>query len=198
MLYPYGKLKPGEWLLVLGASSGVGVASIQTGKYIGAKVIGTSGSGAKLERLKATGMDVGIETRAGDFAAQVKEITGGRGVDLIVNNVGGSVFPEGIRALAHKGRLATVGYVDGVFKAELDLNRLHAERLEVFGVSNSRLSIENKAETTRGFIRDLMPGFSDGRIVPLVDRVFPLDQIAAAKAYMESNAQVGKIVVRVA
>jgi NADPH2:quinone reductase len=198
MLYPYGKLQKGEWLLMLSASSGVGVSVIQMAKYIGAQVIGTSGSAKKLEQLKAIGMDFGIETRAGDFAARVNEITAGHGADLIVNSVGGSVFAEGIRALAHKGRLATVGYVDGVFKAEIDLNKLHAHRLEVFGVSNSRLSIEDKAECVRGFVRDVMPGLADGRIVPLVDRVFPLDQIAAAKAHMESNAQVGKIVVRVA
>jgi NADPH2:quinone reductase len=102
-----------------------------------------------------------------------------------------------MRALAHKGRLATVGYLDGVFKAEIDLNKLHAQRLEVFGVSNSRLSIEDKAECVRAFTRDVLPGLGDGRIVPLVDRVFPLDQIAAAKAYMEANAQVGKIALRV-
>lgn len=198
MLYPYGKLKKDEWLLMLSASSGIGVSVIPMAKYIGAKVIGTSGSARKLERLKAIGMDYGIETRAGDFAARVNEITGGHGVDLIVNSVGGSVFPEAVRALAHKGRLATVGYVDGVFKAELDLNKLHAHRLELFGVSNSRLSTGDKAECVRGFVRDVLPGIAEGRIVPLIDRVFPLDQVAAAKAYMESNAQVGKIVVRVA
>jgi NADPH:quinone reductase-like Zn-dependent oxidoreductase len=108
------------------------------------------------------------------------------------------VFAEGIRALAHKGRLATVGYVDGVFKAELDLNKLHAHRLEVFGVSNSRLSLEDKAECVRGFVRDVLPGIADGRIVPAMDRVFPFERIADAKAHMESDTQVGKIVVRVA
>ena len=198
MLYPYGKLKKDEWLLMLSASSGIGASVIPMAKYIGAKVIGTSGSAKKLEQLKAIGMDYGIETRAGDFAARVNEITGGHGADLIVNSVGGSVFAEAIRALAHKGRLATVGYVDGVFKAELDLNKLHAHRLELFGVSNSRLSTEDKAECVRNFVRDVLPGIADGRIVPLIDRVFPLDQVAAAKTYMESNAQVGKIVVRVA
>lgn len=198
MLYPYGKLKKHEWVLMLSASSGIGVSVIPMAKYIGAKVIGTSGSSEKLERLKAIGMDFGIQTRAGDFAGRVAEITGGHGADLVINSVGGSVFPEAVRALAHKGRLATVGYVDGVFKAELDLNKLHAHRLELFGVSNSRLSTEDKAACVHGFVRDVMPGIADGRIVPLIDRVFPLDQIAQAKAYMESNAQVGKIVLRVA
>jgi NADPH:quinone reductase-like Zn-dependent oxidoreductase len=198
MLYPYGKLKKGEWLLALGASSGVGVSVIQMGKYVGAKVIGTSGSARKLEQLKTLGMDAGIATRTADFSARVNEITAGHGADLIVNSVGGSVFAEGIRTLAHKGRLATVGYVDGVLKAEIDLNKLHAQRLEVFGVSNSRLSLEDKAQCVRDFSRDVLPGFADGRIVPYIDRIFPFDQISTAKAYMESNAQVGKIVIRVA
>ena len=198
MLYPYGKLKRDEWVLMLSASSGVGVAVIQMAKYVGARIIGTSGSAQKLEKLKAIGMDFGIETRKGDFAARVNEITGGHGVDLAVNSVGGSVFAEAVRTLAHKGRLATVGYVDGVFSAEIDLNKLHAHRLEVFGVSNSRLSLEDKAECVRGFVRDVLPGIADGRIVPAIDRVFPLERIAEAKAHMESNAQIGKIVVRVA
>jgi NADPH:quinone reductase-like Zn-dependent oxidoreductase len=198
MLYPYGKLKKDEWVVMLGASSGVGVSVIQMAKYIGAKVIGTSGSANKLERLKSIGMDYGIPTRAANFAAKVIEVTGGRGADLVVNSVGGSLFAEGIRCLAHKGRLATVGYVDGVFRGELDLNKLHAHRLEVFGVSNSRLSAEDKAECVRGFVRDVLPGLADGRIVPLIDRVFAFDQIHAAKAHMEANAQVGKIIIRIA
>jgi NADPH:quinone reductase-like Zn-dependent oxidoreductase len=198
MLYAYGKLKPGEWLLILGASSGVGVSAIQMGKYIGAKVIGTSGSAQKLDRLKTAGMDHGIQTRAADFADKVMEITAGHGADLVVNSVGGSVFAECVKALAHKGRLATVGYVDGVFSAELDLNKLHAHRLELFGVSNSRLGPEDRAETVRGFRRDVMPGFERGAITSIVDRVFPFAEMPAAKAYMESNAQVGKIVIKVA
>jgi NADPH:quinone reductase-like Zn-dependent oxidoreductase len=114
MLYPYGKLKSGEWLLVTGISSGVGVSALQTAKYIGANVVGTSGSASKLERLKSLGLDAGIETRAPDFATRVLELTGAHGADVAVNCVGGSVFPECVRALAHRGRLATVGYVDGV------------------------------------------------------------------------------------
>lgn len=198
MLYPGGNLAPGEWLLVMGASSGVGVASVQIGKLVGANVIGTSGSAAKLDRLRPLGLDVGIPVRGGGFLEAVMTATGGKGADLVVNAVGGTVFAECVRALAFRGRLATVGYVDGVFKAEIDLNKLHAHRLEVFGVSNSRLSLEDKAQCVRGFVRDVLPGIADGRIVPAIDRVFPLERIADAKAYMESNAQVGKIVVRVA
>lgn len=196
MLIAQGKLAAGEWLLVTGISSGVGVAALQTAKALGAKVIGTSGSDDKLARLKAIGLDLGIRTRAGDFCETVMQATGGKGANLIVNNVGGSVFAECIRALAFQGRLATVGYVDGVLKAEIDIDALHAKRLVLFGVSNKLRSPDQRAESARGFIADILPAIADGRIRPLVDRVYPFDELPAAKAYMESNAHLGKIVVR--
>lgn len=197
MLFPYGGLKAGQWLLVTAASSGAGVASIQIARLLGAHTIGTSGSARKLERLKSVGLDHGIVTRNPDFAARVKDITGGQGAHLIVNCVGGSVFAECMRALAYYGRLATVGYVDGVLKAEIDLGALHANRFAVFGVSNSRLGPEGRAEAVRNFVRDVLPGIADGRVTPLIDRVYPFDELPQAKAHMESNGQVGKIVVRV-
>ena len=109
MLVAQGRLKAGEWLLVTGISAGVGVAALQTGKALGAKVIGTSGSQEKLDKLKGLGLDLGIRTRTGDFCDAVMKATGGKGVNLVVNNVGGSVFPETVRALAYEGRHATVG-----------------------------------------------------------------------------------------
>src|SRR5216684_8253994 len=132
MLVAQGQLKAGEWLLVTGVSSGVGVAALQAAKALGAKVIGTSGSQEKLSRLKAMGLDVGIRTRAGDFSDAVMKATGGKGANLVVNNVGGSVFAETIRALAYEGRHATIGYVDGVLKSEIDLETLHTKRLTLF------------------------------------------------------------------
>lgn len=197
MLVEHGRLQRGEWLLVTGVSSGVGVASVQTAKALGASVIGTSGSAEKLATLKMAGLDAGIATRAPDFAAKVKEITGGKGANLIVNCVGGSVFAECIRALAYQGRLATVGYVDRVMKSEIDLEALHANRYVVFGVSNARLSPEQRAQTVRGFVRDVLPAIADGRINPLIDKIFSFNDLSAAKDYMESNAQVGKVAVRV-
>ena len=195
MLYPGGNLAPGEWLLVMGASSGVGVASVQLGKLAGAKVIGTSGSAAKLDRLRPLGLDLGIQVRGGGFLDAVMKATDGKGVDLVVNTVGGTVFAECIRALAVRGRLAMVGYVDGVVRSELDLEALHAKRLRLFGVSNKLRTAPQRAETVAGFVRDVLPAFADGRIRPVVDKVFPLAELPAAKAYMESDAQVGKIVV---
>lgn len=196
MLIAQGQLKQGEWLLITGVSSGVGVAALQAGKALGAKVIGTSGSAAKLEKLKALGLDVGIQTRSSDFHDAAMQATGGRGVDLVVNNVGGSVFAECVRSLAFEGRLATVGYVDGVLKSEIDIEALHAKRLKLFGVSNKLRNPEQRATSARGFVADLLPAIADGRIRPLIDRVFAFQELPAAKALMESNAHLGKIVLR--
>ncbi|HEY7675076.1 MAG TPA: zinc-binding dehydrogenase [Burkholderiales bacterium] len=195
MLVAQGRLKAGEWLLVTGISAGVGVAALQTGKALGAKVIGTSGSEEKLGKLKAQGLDVGIRTRAGDFAEAVMKATGGKGANLVVNNVGGSVFAETIRALAYEGRHATVGYVDGVLKSEIDLEALHTKRLTLFGVSNRLRTAEQRAVTVRGFAADVLPFIAEGKIKPLIDRVYSFAELPAAKEYMESNAHLGKIVV---
>lgn len=196
MLWPGGQLKAGEWLLVAGASAGVGVASVQLGKLIGAKVIGTSGSAEKLKKLAALGLDLGLQNRNGGFEKAVLEATGGKGADLVVNNVGGTVFAECIRSLAYKGRLATVGYVDGVVKAELDILALHAKRLKLFGVSNKMRSAAEIAEGVRNFSRDVLPSFASGHLKPVIDRVFPFAELPQAKAHMEAAGHLGKIILR--
>ena len=196
MLWPGAQLKAGEWLLVAGASAGVGVASVQLGKLIGARVIGTSGSAEKLKKLGALGMDLGLQNRNGGFEQAIMEATAGKGVNLVVNNVGGSVFAECIRVMAYKGRLATVGYVDGVVNAELDILALHARRLRLYGVSNKMRSAAEFAEVVRGFERDVLPALASGHLRPVIDRVFPFAELPQAKAYMESNAHVGKIILR--
>ncbi|MGH7309225.1 MAG: zinc-binding dehydrogenase [Candidatus Rokuibacteriota bacterium] len=196
MLVAQGHLAAGQWLLVTGVSSGVGVAALQTGKALGARVIGTSGSAEKLARLEKLGLDVGIKTRAGDFHDAVMKATEGKGVNLVVNNVGGSVFAETIRVLAYEGRHATVGYLDRVMTATLDIETLHTKRLTLFGVSNRLRTAPQRAETVRGFIKDVLPHFQDGRIRPLVDKAFAFAELPAAISFMESDAQVGKIVVR--
>jgi NADPH2:quinone reductase len=197
MLVLQGRLKAGEWLLVAGVSSGVGVASLQVAKALGARVMGTSGSPDKLARLQAQGLDVAIHTRAPDFAAQVMQATGGHGVNLVVNTVGGSVFAECVRALAFEGRLATVGYVDHTLKAEIDIQALHVKRLTLFGVSNKLRSAEQRASGVPAFVAELLPAIADGRIRPLVDRVFPFDELVAAQAHMQGNQHLGKIVLKI-
>ena len=195
MLVLQGHLAVDEWVLINGVSSGVGVAALQTAKSLGAKVIGTSGSADKLARLKPLGLDVGLCTRAPDFYDAVMQASGGKGVNLVVNTVGGSVFAESIRCMAFQGRLATVGYVDGVLKAEIDIEALHARRLTLFGVSNKQRTAEQRAQALPGFVADVLPAIGAGRIKPLVDRVFPFEQLAAAKAHMEANQHLGKIVL---
>ena len=195
MLVLQGGLAAGEWMLVTGASSGVGVASLQLAKEMGANVIGTSGSADKIERLKAFGLDVGLVTRRPDFHDQVMKVTDGKGVNLVVNTVGGTVFAECVRSMAFEGRLATVGYVDNTLKAEIDLQALHAKRLTLFGVSNKLRTPEQRASGVPPFIRDVMPAIEARRIRPVIDRVYPLEQLAQARERMESNQHLGKIVV---
>jgi NADPH:quinone reductase-like Zn-dependent oxidoreductase len=123
------------------------------------------------------------------------DATAGTGVGLVVNNVGGTVFAECLRCLAFEGRLATVGYVDEVLKAEVDLQALHARRLVLFGVSQKMTSPAQKAEGVRRFAEEMLPLVAAGRLRPVVDSVFPFDQFPAARAHMEANAHVGKIVI---
>lgn len=195
MLVEQGRLASGQWLLVNGISSGVGVAALQTAKALGARVIGTSGSQEKLARLEPLGLDLGLCTRKADFHEAVMQATAAKGVNLVVNAVGGSVFAEGLRCLAFEGRHATVGYVDGQLQAGLDLETLHMKRLHLFGVSNKLRTREQRAHSVAGFIKDVWPALADGRIRPLVDKVFAFGELAAAKACMDANQHLGKIVL---
>ena len=196
MLVLQGRLQAGQWLLINGVSSGVGVASLQLGKALGAHVIGTSGSAEKLALLKPLGLDVGLCTRQPDFAAAVMQATGQHGADLVINSVGGTVFAESVRSLAFEGRLATVGYVDGVVAAEIDLDALHAKRLTLFGVSNKLRTKDQRAAAVPRFVAEVMPFIANGRILPQLDQVMDLVQLPQAKARMESGGHVGKIVLR--
>ena len=196
MLVTHGHLQRGEWLLIAGVSSGVGVAALQAGKALGAKVIGTSGSAGKLAKLKQLGLDVGVQTRGVGFYEGAMQATGGKGVNLVVNAVGGTVFAECVRTLAYEGRLATVGYLDLTLTAQIDLEALHSKRLHLFGVSNKLRPPAERARTVRGFERDFLPYFADGRLAPTIDRVFPFAEVPAAHAYFDAGATLGKVVVR--
>jgi NADPH:quinone reductase-like Zn-dependent oxidoreductase len=196
MLVEQGRLKAGEWLLVAGVTSGVGVAALQVGKALGAKVIGTSGSEKKLETLRGLGLDVALCTRKPDFSKAVLDATGGKGANLAINNVGGTVFAELVRSLAFEGRLAIVGYLDRTLTGEFPLETVHVNRLRIFGVSNKKRTADMRAATVKGFIADILPLFESKKLKPLVDKVFPFAEMEKAKDYMESDAQVGKIVVK--
>ena len=198
MLVLQGRLKAGEWLLINGVSSGVGVSSLQLGKALGARVIGTSGSAAKLALLQPLGLDLGLHTRGADFAPAVMQATADHGADLVINSVGGTVFAEDVRCMAFEGRLATVGYVDATVHADIDLEALHAKRLTLFGVSNKLRSKPQRAAAVPRFTAEVLPLFADGRLVPQIDQVLPFAQLPQAKARMEAGAHVGKIVLRIA
>jgi NADPH:quinone reductase-like Zn-dependent oxidoreductase len=197
LLVLQGHVAPKEWVLINGVSSGVGVASLQMAKALGAKVAGTSGSADKLARLREFGLDAPICTRQADFYDAAMKATDGAGVNLVVNNVGGSVFAEDLRCLCFEGRLGMVGYVDGQLKAEIDIEALHAKRLTLFGVSNKMRTPAHRAKPVPDFVRDMLPAFADGRINPIVDRVFAFEDLQQAREHMQADRHLGKIVLAV-
>ena len=195
-LFASGQLRGGETLLVTAAPSGVGVAALLLGKFLGAKVIGTSRSPEKLERLNAYGLDTGVVTGSEGFGEAISRVIGDQGVDMVVDNIGGDVLVPCVNALAVGGRLVTIGRMSGVTKGELDVDRLAERRLHLYGVSNRLRSPAQRAESAKRFLSDLLPALTDGRIQPVIDRSFPLDEIAAAGAYLEADTHVGKVIVR--
>lgn len=196
-LFVSGRLQAGESVLVTAAPSGVGGAALVLAKHLGARVIGTSRSADKLAKLKAHGLDVGIVTGSDGFGEAIAPAIGERGVDMIIDNIGGDVLAPCIAALAVGGRFVTIGRMSGVLKGDLDVDRLAERRLHLYGVSNRLRTPAQRAESTKRFIADLMPALADGRIRPLIDRSFPLDQLPAAQAHVEADRHVGKVVIQV-
>jgi NADPH2:quinone reductase len=191
------RLQPGESVLINAASSGVGVAALQIAKLWGAKpVVGTSGVTAKLEALKRLGMDVGINYREENFADAVLKLTDGKGVDVIIDHVGASQFPDSLRCLALRGRLVSVGRLGGTV-SEINLDYLALRRLHLIGVTFRTRTLEERAAVAQRFAADLLPALADGRLRPVIDREFPLAEARAAQEYLASNAQIGKIVLTV-
>src|SRR5205823_12021910 len=200
-LFASGQLKAGETLLVTAIPSGVGITALVLGKYLGARVIGTSRSPDKLEKLKPYGLDAGIVTGSDGFAAAIAPVigepNGHGGVDMVVDNIGGDVLAPLIAALAVGGRYVTIGRMSGVLKGELDVDRLAERRLHLYGVSNRLRTAAQRAESMRRFVADLMSALGDGRIRPIIDRCFPLDDLAAAQAHVDADRHVGKVVIQV-
>ena len=191
------RLQAGESVLINAASSGVGVAAIQIAKSWGAKpVIGTSGVPQKLAALAELGLDVGINYRTENFADAVLAATYGRGVDVIIDHVGAPYLADNLRCMALRGRLVSVGRLGGG-KGEFDLDVLALKRLQFIGVTFRTRTLDERIAIAQRFTADLLPALADGRLRPLIDRVFPLREALAAQAYLASNAQVGKIVLTV-
>jgi NADPH:quinone reductase-like Zn-dependent oxidoreductase len=196
-LFVSGQLRAGETVLVTAAPSGVGVATLLLAKFLGAKVIGTSRSADKLERLKAHGLDAGVVTGSAGFGEAISRVIGDDGVDMVVDNIGADVLAPCLEALAVGGRFVTIGRMSGVTKGELDVDRLAERRLHLYGVSNRLRTQAQRAESAKRFLADLLPALSDSRLRPVIDRRFPLDEIAAAGAYLEADKHVGKVVIEI-
>jgi len=191
------RLQAGESVLVHAASSGVGVAAIQIAKFWGAKpVMGTSGVTEKLAALAAQGLDQGINYRTENFADAVLAATNGTGVDVVIDHVGGPHFHDNMRCMALRGRLVSVGRLGGKM-GELDLDFLALRRLHLMGVTFRTRTLAERIAITQRCVADLLPALADGRIRPLINRVFPLRDALAAQDYMAANGQIGKIVLTV-
>jgi NADPH:quinone reductase-like Zn-dependent oxidoreductase len=185
-------------MLVHAAGSGVGTAAIQLARTAGARSFGTSRSADKLKRAKEYGLSEAVVL--GDdlqvFVKTVEEWTAGRGVDVIIDLVGANYLEANLRALGTKGRLVLVSTTAGA-QAMLDFSIVMHKRLTIFGTVLRARSNEEKATATRLFAEQVVPLLADGRVRPVIDRVYKLEEIRAAHARMESNDSFGKIVLAI-
>lgn len=185
----------GERVLIHAVGSGVGVAAVQIAKVLGASLVaGTAGSAEKLARARDLGLDLGINYREQDFAEEVLRATDGRGVDVIVDVIGADYWSRNLRALAVKGRMVVVGLMGGT-ETNANLGVLLQKRLQVRGTTLRARPLEEKAVATRAFEKSVLPHIASGRVKVVVDRVYALRDAAEAHAYMETNANFGKIVL---
>jgi NADPH:quinone reductase len=192
-----GGLAAGETVLVHAAGSGVGTAALQIARAIGAFAIGTSRTKDKLDRALAHGLGEGIVVGSPpQFSERARELTSGRGVDVVLELVGGAYVPESIAALTDLGRLVLVGLTAGAL-AEIDLGTVLRRRLRLFGTMLRSRPLEEKILAARVLARNISPLVSAGKIVPVVDRVIPLDRAAEALDLMVANTTFGKIVLSV-
>lgn len=191
-----GRLAAGETLLVHGGSSGIGTAAIQLARRAGARVLVTASSEAKLEAAQRLGAEAGIDYTTQDFVAAAREATGGRGMDVILDVVGGRYLARNLDALAIEGRLVIIGLQGGA-KSEVDLGQMLSRRLSVAASSLRTRSVEEKAALAERMRREVLPGFSDGSLRPVIDRVLTLDEVAEAHRLMDAGDHIGKIVLQV-
>ncbi len=187
MLNARAGLRPGETVLIQAAGSGVSTAAIQIAKFLGGRVIATSSTARKLEHARSQGADEVINYRTEDVAARVKEITRGRGAEVVVDHVGAATWDSSTASLAKGGRFVFCGATTGP-----------EGKVNIAAVYFKSQSILGSTMGTRDDLREVLELMGQGRFHPVVDRVFPLDGIADAHRYLEAGEQVGKVVVRVA
>ena len=186
MLVSRAELQPGEDVLILGAGSGVGSAAIQVAKFLGARVIATAGTDAKLEKARQLGADHTINHRSQKIREEVRRITNKRGVDVVFEHVGTATWDDSLSSLAPSGRLVTCGATTG-FDAKIDLRFLFSRQLSLLG---SYMGTKSELYTVLKLV-------ASGRLRPIVDCVFPLAEAVAAHTYLESSRQFGKVVLHI-
>lgn len=184
MLVGRGNVRPGQTVLVLGGSSGVGIAAIQVAKLFGARVIATAGDDAKLEKARALGADHGINHYQQKISEQVRKLTNKEGVDIVIEHVGSATWEESMKSLKPAGTLVTCGATTG-FNASIDLRYLFSRQLSLLGSYMG----------TMGELHEVLGHVFAGRLKPVVDRVFPLKEIRAAHEYLAESKMFGKVVL---
>jgi len=191
-----GRLREGETFLVHGGSSGIGQAAIQLAKAFGATVFTTVGNAAKVAFCRDLGADHVIDYREQDFAAEVANITAKRGVDLVLDMVGGDYIERNLKCLALEGRLVMIAFLHGS-RVEVDWRHIMLKRLTVTGSTMRASPHERKAGIARALRERVWPLFESGQLKPVIYRVLPLSEAAAAHALMESSQHIGKIMLAV-
>ena len=195
-VFDRGGLKAGETFLVHGGTSGIGTTAIQLAKARCARVMTTAGSEEKCARCRELGADLAVNYREADFVKEAKAFTDGRGLDLILDMVGGDYIARDIRALAPDGRLAMIAFLGGAV-AEVNFAQVMVKRLTLTGSTLRPRSDLVKADIARALEREVWPLLEAGRIAPVMDSTYKLAEAATAHARMESSAHIGKIVLQV-
>jgi NADPH2:quinone reductase len=193
-VFDRGRLKPGESFLVHGGSSGIGTTAIQLARAFGAHVFATAGSPEKCAACRDLGAERAIDYRREDFAAVIKEATQGRGVDVILDMVGGPYVEKNLRSLAVEGRLVQIAFLQGS-KVTLDLVHLMMRRQTITGSTLRPRPLADKAAIARALHEKVWPLIEAKQVRPVIDRTFPLAEAAEAHRLMESSAHIGKILL---
>jgi len=194
-VFKRGQLKARESLLVHGGSSGIGTTAIQLGKAFGATVYTTAGTSDKCEFCNNLGADAAINYREQDFSEEIKRLTEGKGVNVILDMVGGPYFPKNIRLLADEGRLVQIALMQGS-KAEVDFRSLLLKRVTLTGSTLRPRSVEEKTKIAQALQKNVWPLLESGAIRPIIHETFPLKQASEAHRLMESSAHIGKILLK--
>jgi putative PIG3 family NAD(P)H quinone oxidoreductase len=194
-VFTRGRLKPGETILVHGGSGGIGTTAIQLAKLFGSQVIATAGTADKCAFCRTLGADHAIDYKTQDFVAEVKALTTKRGVDVILDTVGGAYIQKNLSLLSFEGRLVQIAFLQGSRVENFDFMPLMLKRLTITGSTMRARSIEQKAEVARALHDKIWPSLDRGKALPIIHATFPLEDARAAHELMESSRHLGKIVL---